>query len=128
VIRYIDTSALVKLIVDEPESERVVDLLAQWRHGGDPLVSSAIAITEMYRAAARHGATVGAAGEVLARVSLVEVSQALLVSAGQLADPELRSLDAIHVASALEVGADTFLSFDHRQISAATSAGLVPVS
>ena len=95
---YLDSSAIVKLVVEEPESRALRRHLRR-RH---PLVTSALARTEVLRALVLEGAEGLARGRaVLARLELIRVSDRVLSAAGGMLPPELRSLDAIHLASAL---------------------------
>lgn len=99
-LTYLDSSAIVKLAVREPESGALRRYLAR-----KPLVSSALARTEVARALLPLGLEAVERGdEVLRRVQLLRVSDRVLTAAGRLAPPELRSLDAIHLASARELG------------------------
>jgi predicted nucleic acid-binding protein len=119
---YLDSSALVKLAVREPESAALRRYLARHR----PLVSSALARTEVARALRPLGADAVRRGrDVLARVDLLRVNDRVLDAAGLLAPPDLRSLDAIHLASAEQFGSDlrTFVTYDERLASAATGRG-----
>lgn len=96
---YLDSSALVKLVVAEPETPALLEFLAGWPYR----VSSALARVEVVRAVKRSGAGPAAlrrAASVLARVALIRVDDPLLASAGRLAPRELRTLDAIHLATA----------------------------
>jgi predicted nucleic acid-binding protein len=122
---YLDSSALVKLVVLEPESTALTDLL---RRRPDR-VTSAIALTEVPRALRRAG--FGArerrrAHEVLARVGLLEVDRRVLASAAVLDPPVLRTLDAIHVATALTIREelDGLVTYDVRLAAAAERARL----
>src|SRR5947209_12513105 len=100
---YLDSSAIVKLAVAEPESAALRRYVRRRR----PLVASALARTEVARALLPLGEAAVRAGEhVLARIDLVRVSDRILRSAGALLPPELRSLDAVHLATAKEVGGD----------------------
>jgi predicted nucleic acid-binding protein len=119
---YVDSSALVKLAVREPESAALRRSLARRR----PLVSSALARTEVVRALLPLGPDAVRRGrEVLARVELLRVNDRVLDAAGQLAPPELRSLDAIHLASAEQFGSDlrAFVTYDERLAAAAAARG-----
>ncbi len=96
---YLDSSALVKLVVDEPETQALLEFLAGW----PDRVSSALARVEVLRAVKRTGAGPAVrrrAVRVLARVALVRIDDALLATAARVLPPELRTLDAIHVATA----------------------------
>src|SRR5438876_3932071 len=100
---YLDSSAIVKLAVHEPESAALRRYLRRRR----PLVSSALARTEVARALLPLGpAAVQRGQEVLGRVELVRVNDRVLKAAGALLPAELRSLDAIHLATAQQLGAD----------------------
>ncbi|MFN3215973.1 MAG: type II toxin-antitoxin system VapC family toxin [Acidimicrobiales bacterium] len=123
---YIDSSAIVKLVVREDESDA---LRAHIAHGR-VLVSSAIAVTEVLRATAHHGEeAVGIAREVLARLELLAVDDDILEAAGSLEPVGLRSLDAIHLASAraLRSSIDEFLCYDGRLAAAAADGHFLVV-
>ena len=120
---YVDSSALVKLAIREPESAALRRYLARHR----PLVASALARTEVVRALLPLGPEAVRRGRaVLARVDLLRINDRVLDTAGSLAPPELRSLDAIHVASAEQFGADlrAFVTYDERLATAAAGRGL----
>src|SRR4051812_6892373 len=100
---YVDSSALVKLAVTEPESAALRGYLRRRR----PLVCSALARTEVARALVPLGPEAVARGlQVLDRVELVRVNNRILDDAGTLSPAELRSLDAIHLATVGRVAAD----------------------
>lgn len=125
---YLDTSALVKLVVAEPETPA----LRSWLTTEDrEAVSSDLARTELMRAV-RRGAPdrLVDARAVLDALTLVEVTTALFEAAGRLEPTELRSLDALHVAAALDLGddLDDFVAYDERLIAAATANGITVVS
>jgi predicted nucleic acid-binding protein len=120
---YVDSSALVKLAIREPESDPLRRYLSRRR----PLISSALARTEVVRALVPLGSEAVQRGrEVLARVDLMRLSNRILDSAGTLTPPDLRSLDAIHLASAGELGSDLkgFVTYDERLARAATTRGM----
>ena len=123
-----DASAFVKLIVDEPESRAMHDFLAG-EHGR--FISSALLRTEAMQAAARHGPkALGVAREALGRVDLVSIDDRILDGAGLLHPDGLRSLDAIHVATAAAVGDDlsVIVTYDERMVDAASLMGLRTVT
>lgn len=94
---YLDSSAIVKLAVREPESDALRAYLRRRR----PWVSSALVRTEVLRSHLVGGEEALAAGRrVLARCHLVRVNDRLLNIAGTMHPAELRSLDAIHLATA----------------------------
>jgi uncharacterized protein len=120
---YVDSSALVKLAVREPESAALRRYLDRRR----PLVSSALARTEVIRALIPLGTLAVRRGrDVLARVDLLRLSDRVLDAAGALTPADLRSLDAIHLASAAQLGSDlqSFVTYDERLASAAAAHGL----
>lgn len=126
-LAYADSSALVKLAVAEPETAALVDALEAF----EAVVSSDLAAVEVTRAARRAAGRAGerAARAVLDRVGLLRIDGAVLRRAAALDPPALRSLDALHVASALEVGDPlTVLAYDERLIAAARAAGLACAS
>lgn len=124
---YLDSSALAKLVVREPESPALLALLREH----DQRVSSTLAVTELPQALRRAGfgaAERRRARDVLAAVTLVEVDRRILSAAGPLEPPTLRTLDAIHLATALELGdgLGALVTYDRRLAEAATGAH-VPV-
>ena len=123
---YADTSALAKLVSHEGETAA----LRRHLHGA-AVVSSAIVRTELLRVGLRLGTTqLGAAEGVLAGVSAVTVTRARLDRAGRLSPAPLRSLDALHLATALELRdeLDAFVAYDTRLLEAAAQHDLPTVS
>lgn len=128
-IFYADASALVKLVRDEDESAALRSYL-----DGGGLVSSELVLTEVPRAVRRAAAQdpklpldllLERAGEVVDALALRPLDRALLAGAGALAEPALRALDAIHVASAVDLDPiEAFVTYDERQSAAARLAGL----
>ena len=128
-IFYADASALVKLLRKEAET----DALRAYLDGAD-LVSSELILTEIPRAVRRAAAHDPAlpldlllerAGNLVDAVALRPLDRALLAGAGALAEPALRALDAIHVASAVDLApVEAFVTYDERQAAAARLAGL----
>ena len=119
---YLDSSALVKLAVRDVGSDALRKHLRRRR----PLMSSALARTEVLRALLPGGELALAAGRrVLSRVDLVRVNDAVLSKAGTMLPAELRSLDAIHIATAGRIGADLaeIVTYDQRMATAARSMG-----
>ena len=115
---YVDSSALVKLAVEETQSSALRRYLRR-RH---TLVSSALARTEVVRALLFEGEAAVARGRaVLGRVELVRVNDRVLNAAGVLLPTDVRSLDAIHLATAQELGADlsVIVTYDDRMIETA---------
>ncbi|MBK9179704.1 MAG: type II toxin-antitoxin system VapC family toxin [Acidimicrobiales bacterium] len=120
---YLDSSALVKLAVEEPESRALRHHLRRRR----PVVSSSLARTEVLRALLDEGDEALARGRaLLARVELVRVNDRVLNAAAVLLPSDLRSLDAIHLATAQLLGGDLshVVTYDERMLAAATHLGL----
>lgn len=119
---YLDSSAIVKLAVAEPESAALRGYLRLRR----PLVSSALARTEVGRALLPLGVeAVRRGADVLARVDLVRLSDRLLDAAARLQPAALRSLDAIHLVTAQQLGPDLarIVTYDERMSAGARSLG-----
>lgn len=118
-----DSSAIVKTIVREPESTALRRYLKRYEVHS----SSALAMTEVTRAVRRS--EIGAlqrADQTLARLVLIDVDQRVLRSAGEVTPGTIRSLDAIHLASAQLLGSDlaAFITYDERMAEAARAGGL----
>lgn len=119
---YLDSSALVKLAVHEPETDALRKHLRR-RH---EWVSSALARTEVLRALLPAGeAALDAGRAVLARCDLVRLNDRILTIAGTLLPYELRSLDAIHLATAelLRHDINEVVTYDDRMAAAARTLG-----
>ncbi len=119
---YLDSSAIVKLAVRENESVALRRYLRRRR----PLVSSALARTEVMRALLPGGDDAVAAGrKVLTRLDLIRVRTGVLDDAAVLLPADLRSLDAIHIATARRLGRDlaAIITYDERMAEAATHLG-----
>lgn len=119
---YLDSSALVKLAVREVHSDALRRHLRRRR----PLMSSALARAEVLRALLPGGEPALAAGRrVLSRVDLVRVGDPVLNQAGTMSPVELRSLDAIHLATAGRIGTDLaeVVTYDQRMATAARAMG-----
>lgn len=122
-LTYVDSSAIVKLVVVEPESAALRQYLRRHR----PLLSSALARVEVGRALLAWGPDAVRRGiGVLAEVDLVRVNDRLLDTAAALKPAELRSLDAVHLATAQMFGAEVarLVTYDSRMAAAAHEMGL----
>ena len=120
---YADTSAAFKLIKPELHSGALTDYL----DGREDLVSSTLLALELRRGALRSAPrTLPRVDVFLTRVEMVDMDLTLIESASRLPDPLLRSLDAIHVATALLLGADVdaLVSYDNRMLAAAHAYGI----
>jgi predicted nucleic acid-binding protein len=121
---YADTSALVKLVVVEAESGALRDWIVR---GAVELASSDLARTELVRAVRRCAPeALGQARDVLSRLLLVRAPSQLFDDAGRLDPVELRSLDAVHVATALALADDLegVVTYDDRMADAVRALGL----
>ncbi len=120
---YLDTSAFIKLVRSEPESRALRKELAS----SDALISSALLTVEAQRAAARYGAVaLDRTRAALGTITLLPVDDDTLDIAARVEPPLLRSLDALHLATALSL-ADTvrcFYCYDARLSAAAAAARL----
>jgi len=119
---YLDSSAVVKLAIAETESAALRKYLRRRR----PLVSSALARTEVLRALLPAGkAAVSRGRDVLLALDLVRINGQVLEAAGSLLPAEVRSLDAIHLATAELLGddLDRIVTYDARMADAAKQLG-----
>lgn len=127
---YLDTAAVVKLIRREVASDDLVDWLDT--RTDEPLVSSALVEVETPRALRRsEPELLGAAPAVLARLAVYEIDDLVRATAAAYSNPLIRSLDAIHLATAEAVlGTDltAFVSYDKHLLSAAAALGLPTLS
>ncbi len=122
---YLDSSALVKLAVTEPESAALAHWLAE--RAGQPLVSSALHRAELPRAVWRaEPGALPRSYKVLKRIARVALSADVLDDSATLPPQDLSPAQAIHLASALAVRRDltAFVSYDERLLSAAKDARL----
>ncbi len=121
---YLDSSALLKLVVEEPGSWAMSEYLSERDR-----CTSDLSRVELPRAVRRRGlgsGAIGLAARVLESVELLGLDDEILSRASELGPPALRSLDAIHLASALSLGRelDALVTYDRRLASAAEQAGL----
>jgi uncharacterized protein len=124
---YLDSSAIVKLAVDEPESAALRRYLIRRK----PLVSSALARAEVSRALLPLGeAAVRRGQEVLLRVELIRINDRILAAAGSLLPMELGTLDAIHLATVQQLQPDVarVITYDERMRVAAEAISLTIVA
>lgn len=120
---YLDTSAALKLLVEEPESAALAAHL-DGRDDAVAIVSTLLLETELRRAAQRHpGLTQRAVSDLLQRVSLHAIDDAMYREAGLLAGEHLRSLDALHLIGAIRCSADAVITYDARMQHAAAALG-----
>ena len=126
---YLDSSALLKLLHEEPESAALADWLTG--QAGSPLLSSELANVEVIRGCRRiNPDALSEARALLAGLDLIPLAGAVIAEAANVGETTLRSLDAIHLASALSIRSDlsAFVVYDHRLSEAASAAGLQPLA
>jgi hypothetical protein len=119
---YLDTSAFIKLVRSEPES-------AALRHAlvGRELLSSTLLVVEGIRAARRYGELAARRARAgLTAVTLLPIDRVILDAAADLDPIELRSLDALHLATVLSLGEDLerLYCYDNRLAGAAQALGI----
>lgn len=122
---YLDSSSIVKLILPEPETAALFRLMSDW-----PVrVTSALSRVEVLRAVQRADEdekVCQRAGEVLDRLGIIRIDHEVLKVAARLGPKELRSLDAIHLSTALTLGNQLggFSTYDIRLGEAAKATGV----
>jgi uncharacterized protein len=123
---YVDTSALLKRVFVEDESSQVRAILRRRSADGDLIAASELAWVEVSRALLRAGVDdVGSAlRAACAGIARQPIDPLVMTRARSIGPATLRSLDAIHLAAAISVGAVEVLTFDHRLAEAAESLGL----
>lgn len=122
-VYYLDASALAKLIVVEPESRALIDSIGG---EGATVATSLVGGVEVERACARSGIAVGDVRRVLDDVTILSFDVALAALAARIVPPRLRTLDAIHLATARALGADldAMYCYDRRLGAAAEAVGI----
>ena len=126
---YLDSSALVRLVLPEAETGALLEVLSDWPER----ISSALAGVEVLRAVRRAGAGERVrerAERVISGIGLVRVDGAVLSGAARLEPAELRTLDAIHLATALSAGEDlgAMICYNARLAQAASSLGVATMA
>jgi predicted nucleic acid-binding protein len=121
-LSYVDASALAKLVLDEPGSAE----MTRWHVESERIVTSRVGIVETRRAAARHAHDAAHLEVVLRSIETLELDAAIAQAAGIVSPSTLRTLDAIHLASAVVLmpEIDAFVTYDDRLAEAAGAAGL----
>lgn len=123
---YLDSSALVKLVIWEAESDELERFLIEWPNQ----VSSTLAVVEVSRATRRASPRSDIqerARSILGQIGLLEIDAAVRQLAATLEPATVRTLDAIHVATALSIAdaLGSFVTYDRRSSDAARAAGLM---
>lgn len=128
---YLDTSAFLKLVVTEERSRQMHDWAIGQERSGSGLWSSDLLRTEALRAARRRDPdTLAAARDRLEAVNLITLTRDTFVRAAELDPGILRSLDALHLAAALEFADDLegIVTYDDRMIGATRILGLPSIA
>ena len=124
-IVLLDTSALGKLLIEEPESSSLRNYLTQDTTPARTFVISSLAVTELRRLAFRLALEQPLADEVLRPFTTLRLTEAVLQLAGRLPHRNLGTLHALHIGTALIVEARVFVTYDARQAAAAAAEGLL---
>jgi len=127
VIVYVDTSAVMKLVVSEQESAAAAAYLVEMAASGAHLVASMLLYTELHCAARRTNMAFDVVNSVLTGINLVDVTRSDLMYAAAVPG-QLRNADAIHLAAAIRLQTDRLVAYDHELLLAATESGLTTVS
>ncbi len=123
---HLDTSAFLKLVVAEDDSQA----MRAWFNAHGPCWSSQLLSTEALRAGARLGFSVSSVEQALDTVSLILPGVVTFRTASQLPPPTFRTLDALHLATALELGDDPdgVVTYDSRMIDAVLTTSIAVVT
>lgn len=122
---YLDSSAIVKLVVREPESAALIQFLKDWPER----VSSVFARVDVMRAIRKstsNESKLHRVSEVLKGINLIALDESILANAATLKPAALRSLDSIHIATAPSISADlgALVTYDERMVLAADTHGI----
>ena len=123
-IVYVETSALTPLIKREKSSLAIREYLDDLSEDGHLLLSGRLTETELRRAAHRYDLPQSQATSILEALQIEEQTQAHFRIAGTLGSPNLRSLDALHVATAVASGCSAMVTLDRRVADASDSVGI----
>lgn len=126
---YTDSSALIKRAIDEPESDAIEAALSRWDEAEDTFYASTLAWIEVNRALRTRidHHDLGLLGEVadaaLSGIAECPITDEVASLARRIVPPVLRSLDAIHLATATLIDADVIVAYDARLLTAARELG-----
>lgn len=123
---YLDASAIVKLVLAEPESLE----MARWHVESERVSTSLVGVIETRRAVARRAHDSVHLERVLSGIEVIAVTARLGERAASIAPADVRTLDAIHLATAISIGSSltSFVTYDNRMAAAARALGLPVVS
>jgi len=129
---YVDTSALTKLLVDEPETADLRAWLGVQLGRGEFVATSALGRVELMRAVARYGepGAIERARFLLDGLDILPLGEAVTALAETIGPATLRSLDAIHLAAAAQIGPELLavVTYDHRLLEGCRQVGLAAAS
>lgn len=119
---YLDASAIVKLVLHEPGSEP----LHRWYVETGRLATSRLGVVETIRASSRRSHDPAHRARIVSDLEVLELTPSIADVAAVVGGPSLRTLDAVHIATALALvpDLDAFVTYDDRMAGAARSAGL----
>jgi len=125
-LAYLDASAIVKLVLTEPESAE----MARWYFESERVSTSLVGIIETRRAVARRPHDPVHLERVVGGIEVVGVTARIGERAAAIAPSTVRTLDAIHLATAISIGTSltSFVTYDDRLAGAARALGLPVVS
>jgi len=120
-ISYLDASAIVKLVLDEPDSLGML----RWYHESERVVTSRVGVIETRRAASRRDGDPAQLAAIIGQLGVFELDDDIDRRASAIGPQSLRTLDAIHLATALSIpGLGSFVTYDDRLAEAARAVGL----
>ena len=122
-IIYVDTSAVLKLVLEEKESPSAAEYLTKAASKGNQLTASMLLYTELHCAGHRRGIPGELVNTILGSINLLDVARSDLMYAAALPG-RLRSADAIHLATAIRLQADVLMAYDAELLAAAVDSGL----
>jgi uncharacterized protein len=129
---YLDTSALTKLLIAEPETPELQTWLTAQSGQGEYTVTSALGRVELMRVVARYGEPGQAerARYLLDGLDILPLAEPVIALAETIGPASLRSLDAIHLAAAAQIKREltAFVTYDHRLLDGCRQVGLVTAS
>lgn len=129
---YMDTSALTKLLIAEPQTPELRTWLTAQIDAGDSAATSSLGRVELMRTVARYGEAGQAdrARNLLDGLDILPLTEPMMALAESIGPPSLRSLDAIHLAAAayFEQELTAFVTYDHRLLNGCRDIGLTTAS
>lgn len=129
---YLDTSALAKLLITEPETPSLHNWLTRQQEQSEYAATSALGRVELMRAVARYGdpGQRERAGYLLDGLDIIPLTEPVIALAESIGPATLRSLDAMHLAAAGQIRREltAFVSYDHRLLDGCRAVGLPAVS